>query len=314
MPFHCVPRASLIYHPAINSEGRDAMMWKKSILILASISLIALLTLPVYAQAGTEELARRLIQSYENVKSFLQGIMGNLDDETASKVEDAIARADPLIEEANSLLSSGDYESAVEKAREALSVIRDVLKEIKDVDVIREGGRLRIAIGRLSRAVARVEGVIQALENRGVDTTNFTSQLEEVKSLLEEAKSLLKSGDLDGAREKIEEAVNDLRSLYSDVRGAAKEHLNLTKEKVLNRVKRIERASERCVVRLDMIYKKLIRENKTEDAEKVLKLKNSIERTLLSLKRHVENGQRFLALEDVRQLFRYLRICRRIGT
>ncbi len=289
-------------------------MWKKSILVLASISLIALLTLPVYAQAGTEKLARRLIQSYENVKSFLQSIMGNLDDETASKVEDAIARADPLIEEANTLLTSGDYESAVEKAREALSVIRDVLREIKDVDVIREGGRLRIAIGRVSRAVARVERVIQALENRGVDTTNFTSQLEEVRSLLEEAKSLLKSGDLEEAHEKIEEAVNDLRSLYSDVRGAAKEHLNLTREKALNRVKRIERASERCVVRLDMVYKKLVRENRTEDAEKVLKLKNSIERTLLSLKRHVENGQRFLALEDVRQLFRYLRICRRIGT
>ena len=290
------------------------MVWKKPVLILASISLIALLTLPVYAQAGTEELAKKLIQSYENVKSFLQGIMGNLDDETASKVEDAIARADPLIEEANSLISSGEYEAAVEKAREALSVIRDVLKEIKDVDVIREGARLRIAIGRLSRAVARVERVIQALENRGVDTTNFTSQVEEIKSLLEEAKSLLKSGDLEGARAKIEEAVNDLRSLYSDVRGAAKEHLNLTREKVLNRVKRIERASERCVVRLDLIYKKLMRENRTEDAEKVLKLKNSIERTLLSLKRHVENGQRFLALEDVRQLFRYLRVCRRIGT
>ncbi len=290
------------------------MVWKKPVLILASVSLIALLTLPVYAQAGTEELARKLIQSYENVKSFLQGIMGNLDDETASKVEDAIARADPLIEEANSLISSGEYEAAVEKAREALSLIRDVLKEIKDVDIIREGARLRIAIGRLSRAVARVERVIQALENRGVDTTNFTSQVEEIKSLLEEAKSLLKSGDLEGARAKIEEAVNDLRSLYSDVRGAAKEHLNLTREKVLNRVKRIESASERCVVRLDLIYKKLVRENRTEDAEKVLKLKNSIERTLLSLKRHVENGQRFLALEDVRQLFRYLRVCRRIGT
>ena len=290
------------------------MVWKKPVLILASISLIALLTLPVYAQAGTEELAKKLIQSYENVKSFLQGIMGNLDDETASKVEDAIARADPLIEEANSLISSGEYEAAVEKAREALSLIRDVLKEIKDVDIIREGARLRIAIGRLSRAVARVERVIQALENRGVDTTNFTSQVEEIKSLLEEAKSLLKSGDLEGARARIEEAVNDLRSLYSDVRGAAKEHLNLTREKVLNRVKRIESASERCVVRLDLIYKKLVRENRTEDAEKVLKLKNSIERTLLSLKKHVENGQRFLALEDVRQLFRYLRVCRRIGT
>ena len=290
------------------------MVWKKPVLILASVSLIALLTLPVYAQAGTEELARKLIQSYENVKSFLQGIMGNLDDETASKVEDAIARADPLIEEANSLISSGEYEAAVEKAREALSLIRDVLKEIKDVDIIREGARLRIAIGRLSRAVARVERVIQALENRGVDTTNFTSQVEEIKSLLEEAKSLLKSGDLEGARARIEEAVNDLRSLYSDVRGAAKEHLNLTREKVLNRVKRIESASERCVVRLDLIYKKLVRENRTEDAEKVLKLKNSIERTLLSLKKHVENGQRFLALEDVRQLFRYLRVCRRIGT
>ncbi len=290
------------------------MVWKKPVLILASVSLIALLTLPVYAQAGTEELAKKLIQSYENVKSFLQGIMGNLDDETASKVEDAIARADPLIEEANSLISSGEYEAAVEKAREALSLIRDVLKEIKDVDIIREGARLRIAIGRLSRAVARFERVIQALENRGVDTTNFTSQVEEIKSLLEEAKSLLKSGDLEGARAKIEEAVNDLRSLYSDVRGAAKEHLNLTREKVLNRVKRIERASERCVVRLDLIYKKLVRENRTEDAEKVLKLKNSIERTLLSLKKHVENGQRFLALEDVRQLFRYLKVCRRIGT
>lgn len=290
------------------------MVWKKPVLILASVSLIALLTLPVYAQAGTEELAKKLIQSYENVKSFLQGIMGNLDDETASKVEDAIARADPLIEEANSLISSGEYEAAVEKAREALSLIRDVLKEIKDVDIIREGARLRIAIGRLSRAVARVERVIQALENRGVDTTNFTSQVEEIKSLLEEAKSLLKSGDLEGARARIEEAVNDLRSLYSDVRGAAKEHLNLTREKVLNRVKRIESASERCVVRLDLIYKKLVRENRTEDAEKVLKLKNSIERTLLSLKKHVENGQRFLALEDVRQLFRYLRVCRRIGT
>ncbi len=290
------------------------MVWKKPVLILASVSLIALLTLPVYAQAGTEELAKKLIQSYENVKSFLQGIMGNLDDETASKVEDAIARADPLIKEANSLISSGEYEAAVEKAREALSLIRDVLKEMKDVDVIREGARLRIAIERLSRAVARVERVIQALENRGVDTTNFTSQVEEIKSLLEEAKSLLKSGDLKGAHAKIEEAVNDLRSLYSDVRGAAKEHLNLTREKVLNRVKRIERASERCVVRLDLIYKKLVRENRTEDAEKVLKLKNSIERTLLSLKKHVENGQRFLALEDVRQLFRYLRVCRRIGT
>ncbi len=289
-------------------------MRKKTILILASLSLIALLTLPVYAQAGTEELARRLIQSYENVKSFLQGIMGNLDEETASKVEDAIARADPLIEEANSLLSSGEYESAVEKAREALSIIRDVLKEIKDVDIIREGGRIRIAIGRLSRAVARIERVIRALEKRGVDTTNFTSQLEEIRSLLEEARSLLKSGDLEGARAKIEEAVNDLRSLYSDVRGVAKEHLNLTREKILNRVKRIERASERCVVRLDLIYKKLMRENRTEDAEKVLKLKNSMERTLLSLKRHVENGQRFLALEDVRQLFRYLRVCRRIGS
>ncbi|MDK2372801.1 MAG: hypothetical protein QI197_05430 [Candidatus Korarchaeota archaeon] len=289
-------------------------MRRKLILILASISLIALLTLPVYAQAGKEELARKLIRSYENVKSFLQSIMGNLNDEAASKVEDALARADPLIEEANALLSSGDYGSAVEKAREALSVIRDVLRDIKDVSVIREGGRLRMTIGRLSRAVARVERVIQALENRGVNTTNFTSQLEEVKSLLEDAKSLLKSGDLEGAREKIEEAVNDLRSLYSDVREAAKEHLNLTKERALNRVKRIERASERCIVRLDLIHKKLLRDNKTEDAEKVLKLKNSIERALLSLKRHIENGQRFLALEDVRQLFRYLRVCRRLGT
>ncbi len=284
--------------------------------VLAAAFLIALLAIPAYAQANRvnpAKLTERLLKSYENLKSFLKGIEERLDQDKVDRIEKAIARADPLAEEAKSLLSSGDADSALEKVREALSIIRSVLKEIRDVDVVREGGRIGMSLRRLAAAAARAEVILRALERRGVDVSNLTSKLQEVRPLIEDARSLLTSGDIEGAREKAREAANELRSIYGEIRSLARDHLNLTREKVLGRVKNIERAAERCVVRLDIAYKKLMRENKTEIAQKVLRLKNGIERALVSLKRHVESGQRFLALGDVRRLIGYLRICRRMG-
>lgn len=289
------------------------MRAKSAVVMALAVSMIAILAVPAYAGGGKEDLVNRLLRSYDNLKTFLQNMKGEVNETAVQRIDEAISRADPLVEEARKDLSSGNVDDALEKLKEALSIMRDVLKDLKEVEVIKEATRLRIALGRMYGILERARFAINSLKRKGADTSSLEGRLEEIKSLLDEAKSLLISGDLNLTKNRLEEARSLMKEVYQGIKDMSREYLNLAREKVFKRIKIIEEAAERCVVKLDIVGERLRQANKTDSANKVIELKEKIEGALVSLRTHLKNGQKDLVIEDIRELMRYLKICRRIG-
>ncbi len=271
--------------------------------------MISLLALPVYGY-DKMDVANRLLNSYENVREYLLNVKGRVNETISQRIDEAISRADPLVEEAKQYISSGDDELAVEKLREALSILRDLLKDLKEP--LKEDFTLMGTVSRLKRGAERARYILKKLEEKGVNITDLSYSLNEVDSLIEDAKAALISGNVDETKQLLEEARSKLSGVFQGLREEAKQHLNLTKEKVIRRVRFIVLSAEKSLARLDVAIKRLREANRTEDANKLIHLRNRIVSTLDSLDRHLKAGNRGEALEDVKHLVNLLRVCRNL--
>ncbi len=291
-------------------------------ILLPVLLMISLLIVPVYAygsnpnsssnpsSGSSDKLAQKLLSSYENLKTFLQNLKGKVDPSTAQRIEDVLSKSDALVEDAKSDLSSGNTTSAIRKLKQALSFIRDLLKTLRNIETVKEGAKLNYFIRRATEALKRAWFVTKNLERKGVNMSNVEGKLQDVKSLLDEARSLLASGDVNETKSKLNDVRMALREVYREIGKGARGHLNLTREKVVKRIKFIEGSAERCIAKLELLENRLKGANRTNAANRVDMLKNKILQTLESLHSHMKNGERQKIIGDVRALIRYLRFCR----
>ncbi len=280
--------------------------------VIPALLMISLLIIPVYVYGYNSEdkLAQKLLSSYQNLKTFLHNLEGEVDPSTAQRIEEVLSESDMLVEDAKSDLSSGNTTSAIRKLKQALSSVRDLLKDLKNMDVVREGVRLEYFIRRTVEALKRAWFVTKNLEKRGVNMSSVEAKLKDIKSSLDEARSLLVSGDLNGTKSKLEDIRTVLRNVYTEIGKEARTHFNLTRDKVIKRIKFIEGSAERCVAKLELLENKLKNANRTDAANKVNLLKSKILHTLESLHEHIKGGERQKIIGDVSTLIRYLRFCR----
>ncbi len=271
--------------------------------------MVSLLALPVYGY-DKMDVANRLLNSYENVREYLLNVKDRVNETTSQKIDEAISQADPLVEEAKQYISSGDAELAVEKLREALSILRDLLKDLKEP--LEEDFTLMGTIRRLKGGAERAHYILKKLEEKGVNITALSSSLDEVDSLIEDAKAALISGNVDETKQLLEEAYSKLSDVFQGLREEAKQHFNLTREKVIRRARFIVLSVERSLARLDVAIKRLKEANRTDDANKLIHLRNRIVSTLDSLDRHLKAGNKGEALEDVKHLVNLLRACKNL--
>jgi len=280
--------------------------------VLPALLMISLLIIPIYAYGYNSEdkLAQKLLSSYQNLKTFLQNLKSKVDPSTAQRIEEVLSKSDALVEDAKNDLSNGNTTSAIRKLKQALLSVRDLLKSLKNIDMVKEGVRLEYFIKRATEALRRAWFVTRNLEKRGVNMSSVEAKLKDIKSSLDEARSLLASGNLNGTKSKLEDIRAALKEVYSEIGKEAKEHFNLTREKVMRRIKFIEGSAERCVAKLELLENRLKNANRTNAANKINLLKNRILHTLESLREHMKNGERQKVVGDVRTLIRYLRFCR----
>ena len=271
--------------------------------------MVSLLALPVYGY-DKMDVANRLLNSYENVREYLLNVKDRVNETTSQKIDEAISQADPLVEEAKQYISSGDAELAVEKLREALSILRDLLKDLKEP--LEEDFTLMGTIRRLKGGAERAHYILKKLEEKGVNITALSSSLDEVDSLIEDAKAALISGNVDETKQLLEEARSKLSDVFQGLREEARQHFNLTREKVIRRARFIVLSVERSLARLDVAIKRLKEANRTDDANKLIHLRNRIVSTLDSLDRHLKAGNKGEALEDVKHLVNLLRACKNL--
>ena len=271
--------------------------------------MVSLLALPVYGY-DKMDVANRLLNSYENVREYLLNVKDRVNETTSQKIDEAISQADPLVEEAKQYISSGDAELAVEKLREALSILRDLLKDLKEP--LEEDFTLMGTIRRLKGGAERAHYILKKLEEKGVNITALSSSLDEVDSLIEDAKAALISGNVDETKQLLEEARSKLSDVFQGLREEARQHFNLTREKVIRRARFIVLSAERSLARLDVAIKRLREANRTDDANKLIHLRNRIVSTLDSLDRHLKAGNKGEALEDVIHLVNLLRACKNL--
>jgi len=268
--------------------------------------MVSLLALPVYGY-DKMDVANRLLNSYENVREYLLNVKDRVNETTSQKIDEAISQADPLVEEAKQYISSGYAELAVEKLREALSILRDLLKDLKEP--LEEDFTLMGTIRRLKGGAERAHYILKKLEEKGVNITALSSSLDEVDSLIEDAKAALISGNVDETKQLLEEARSKLSDVFQGLREEARQHFNLTREKVIRRARFIVLSAERSLARLDVAIKEA---NRTDDANKLIHLRNRIVSTLDSLDRHLKAGNKGEALEDVIHLVNLLRACKNL--
>ena len=126
------------------------------------------------------------------------------------------ATADALLGSANqTFYDEGDFEAAVEQAKEAMKAFRRLYRETyafleeEGIDLeIDNGTGLRVAIDRARARLDRVEGILNRSEAAGMNVTEARTLLEEARTLLEQALALLEA--LVQPNEGVEEAAHKL--------------------------------------------------------------------------------------------------------
>ncbi len=274
---------------------------RKIVWAVAGLAALSLLMIPALANNHQQALASKLLDAYENVRSYLLSVKDR-DANLSATVDDALSRADPLVEEAKSLMESGDYEGAVLRLREALAILRDVLKQFKEP--LKDDLKAFNALRRLSYWLHRMEGLVRRL-SKYVNVTSVQEELDAVNSLIQEAKNLISSGNAQEAFSKIEEARNLLKQAHHDLRELVKES-NLTKK--LRAMKRVFKASGACISRLNWLERELMKKNMTAEAEEVRKLKWDIMDQVKELRGRLRDGN--VTKDDVQALVELLRRCK----
>lgn len=126
------------------------------------------------------------------------------------------ATADALLGSANqTFYDEGDFEAAVEQAKEAMKAFRRLYGETyafleeEGIDLeIDNGTGLRVAIDRARTRLDRVEGILNRSEAAGMNVTEARTLLEEARTLLEQALALQEA--LVDPYEGVEEAAHKL--------------------------------------------------------------------------------------------------------
>ncbi len=271
-------------------------------IVWASVGLIALslIMIPVLAK-DRQALASKLLDAYEAVKGYLLSVKDR-DANLSAAVDEALSKADPLVEEAKSMMNSGDYEGAVQKLREALAILRNVLKQFKEP--LKDDIRAMNALKRLSYWLHRMDVLVKRL-SKYVNVTSVQGELDTVDSLIQEAKDLISSGNIQEALFKVDEARNLLRKAYQDLKSLMKES-NLTKR--LRSLKKVLRASKACISKLNWLERELVKRNITAEAEEVRKLKWNVMDQVKDLRSKLRDGN--LTREDVQALVSLLKECK----
>ncbi|MBN1785053.1 MAG: hypothetical protein JW815_04895 [Candidatus Bathyarchaeota archaeon] len=128
-----------------------------------------------------------------------------------------------LLVDANTLLESGDYQEAIESAREALEIFREVLRSINDilVDAGIETGEILDA-QLLQEAIDRSQDRITQLQDLIADE-ELLGNLTDAKNLLDEAQAALGSGELGDAKDALIEANSIISYVCKELRTIAQE-------------------------------------------------------------------------------------------
>lgn len=117
------------------------------------------------------------------------------------------------LDAANISLLAGDYENAIDNAREALSIFRDVLRSINDIlyDAGIETGQILDA-QVIQEAIDRSRDRIEQLQALLADE-ELLGNLTDAEDLLNKAQALLYSGEIEDAKD----ALINANSIISDV-------------------------------------------------------------------------------------------------
>jgi len=130
------------------------------------------------------------------------------------------------LDAANKALLAGEYEDAIDNAREALTVFREVLRSI--YAILWEAGvetEQLLAPQVISDAIERSLERIEELRNLLSEEAEVISKLDEAEDLLNEAKDLLLLDEVEDAKDKLKEA-NDLISQVCQYLKEVAEELN----------------------------------------------------------------------------------------
>lgn len=108
---------------------------------------------------------------------------------------------------ANQSLLAGEYEDAIDNAREALAIFRDVLKSIHVIllEAGVETGQLldsQVLQEAIDRSLARIEELRALLS----DEAEITSKLDDAENLLNEANDLVQLNEIEDATAKLKDA------------------------------------------------------------------------------------------------------------
>jgi len=130
------------------------------------------------------------------------------------------------LDAANQSLLAGEYEDAIDNAREALTVFREVLRSIHAIlwEVGVETGQL-VAPQVISDAIERSLDRIEELRALLSEEAEVISKLDEAEDLLNEAKDLLLLDEVEDAKDNLKEA-NDLISQVCQYLKEVAEELN----------------------------------------------------------------------------------------
>ncbi len=128
-----------------------------------------------------------------------------------------------LLDAANVSLYAGEYEDAIEGARDALEIFRDVLRSINDIliDAGIETGEILDA-QLLQEAIDRSRDRIAQLQDLLADE-ELLGNLTDAETLLDEAQAALDSGELEDAKDALMEANSIISYVCRQLRMIAQE-------------------------------------------------------------------------------------------
>ena len=233
-------------------------MKRSKLAIVAILLTIVALAAPVSAFIGSQNIetkAERMVEIAYDAQETIMGIVTRIEDNataydllltsdldelfyanvslcvadgtTLNKTEITVTgdgEAWALLDAANVSLYAGEYEDAIESARDALEIFRDVLRSMNDmlIDAGIETGQvldaelLQEAIDRSRDRIAQLRALID-------DGHDLEGNLTDAETLLDEAQAALDAGELEDAKDALVEANSIISYVCTELREIAKD-------------------------------------------------------------------------------------------